>query len=190
MEKLNRAIKFAVDRHCDQLRKVVRLPYILHPMEAVVVASTLTDDEDVLSAVVLHDVVEDTPTTIDEVRELFGDRVAELVMGDSENKYRDLPPDATWERRKTESLEQLKKNTDRGVRIMWLSDKLSNIRSLWSAAKRNGDAVWQHFHQKDPRKVAWYYRSIVDILRDDFSEYDVFLELEWMVNDLFKGVEK
>ena len=93
MTKLRKAIEFAMDAHADATRKGKSRPYILHPLEAMNIAAGLTENEDVLTAAVLHDVVEDTDVKEAEIREAFGDRVADLVMAESEDKMRHLPPE-------------------------------------------------------------------------------------------------
>ena len=154
-KRLDDAIEFATKKHTEQTRKRENTPYILHPLEAAAVAAELTKDEDVLIAAVLHDTVEDTDTSIDEVREKFGNRVAELVESETENKREDLPPEETWEIRKKESLEHLKNSTDPAVKILWLADKVSNIRTLYRLYQKEGDALWNHFNMKDIKKQAW-----------------------------------
>ena len=145
-KKLDEAIVFATEKHMGQVRKRENSPYILHPLEAAAIASDLTKDEDIIVAAVLHDTVEDTDTTVEEIREKFGDRVAELVESESENKRYDLPPEQTWEMRKKESLEHLKNATDPAVKILWLADKVSNIRTLFKLYEEEGDAMWNHFN--------------------------------------------
>ena len=76
---LDKAIIFAVNAHRGQFRKGSDTPYILHPMEAAAIVGTMTADDEVLAAAVLHDTVEDTGTTIEQIREQFGERVAALV---------------------------------------------------------------------------------------------------------------
>ena len=93
MTKIRKAIEFAMDAHADATRKGKSRPYILHPLEAMNIAASLTEDEEVLAAAVLHDVVEDTDVKEAEIREVFGDRVADLVMAESEDKMRHLPPE-------------------------------------------------------------------------------------------------
>ena len=151
-KRLDDAIEFATKKHTEQTRKRENTPYILHPLEAAAVAAELTKDEDILIAAVLHDTVEDTDTSIDEVREKFGNRVAELVESETENKREDLPPEETWEIRKKESLEHLKNSTDPAVKILWLADKVSNIRTLYRLYQKEGDALWNHFNMKDIKK--------------------------------------
>ncbi|MBO5221836.1 MAG: bifunctional (p)ppGpp synthetase/guanosine-3',5'-bis(diphosphate) 3'-pyrophosphohydrolase [Clostridia bacterium] len=75
-EILNKAIVFATNVHSGQFRKSTDIPYILHPLEEAAIVGTMTTDDEILAAAVLHDVVEDTDTTVERVRELFGDRTA------------------------------------------------------------------------------------------------------------------
>ena len=99
--------------------------------------------------------------TMDEICEKFGKRVMELVSSETENKRDDLPPEDTWFIRKEESLEKLKNTEDIEILMLWLGDKLSNIRAIYRDYLLEGDAVWQKFHQSDINVQAWYYRSIM-----------------------------
>lgn len=188
-KRLDDAIEFATKKHTEQTRKRENTPYILHPLEAAAVAAELTKDEDVLIAAVLHDTVEDTDTSIDEVREKFGNRVAELVESETENKREDLPPEETWEIRKKESLEHLKNSTDPAVKILWLADKVSNIRTLYRLYQKEGDALWNHFNMKDVKKQAWYYRTISDLL-SDLDDTLPYQEYKQIVDYIFRNVKE
>ena len=75
-ELLDRAILFAVKAHAGTERRGKGFPYIVHPMEAVSIAATITSDQEILAAAALHDTVEDTDVTIEQIRSEFGDRVA------------------------------------------------------------------------------------------------------------------
>ena len=185
MSKLDDAIRFAIDAHEGQIRKLSKAPYILHPLEAMTIVGQLTLNEDVLCATVLHDVVEDTVATIEDIRKRFGDRVAQLVAAETENKREHLAPEATWKIRKEESLKHLFETDDLGVKTMWLGDKLSNMRSMLLEYMNEGDDIWQYFNQKDKKEHEWYYRSIADALRGDFSATPVFMEYENILNYIF-----
>ena len=185
MSKLDNAIKFAIDAHRGQVRKITFNPYILHPLEAVAIAGTLTKDEDILCAAVLHDVVEDTNETLDAIRVMFGDRVAELVSAETEDKHRELPPEQTWKLRKEESLKHLRESTDIGVKIIWMADKLSNMRSFYDAFVVMGDKLWDSFNQKDKKEQAWYYSEVYKILKPHFETSLAFLELQGLITVLF-----
>ena len=178
-----RAIEFALLAHHGMTRKGSPSPYITHPMEVASIAASMTNDENVLSAAVLHDVVEDTPYTIENIREQFGECVASLVSSDTEDKMESLPPEDTWLARKTATIEYLKR-ASREEKIIVLSDKLSNIRSCRKEQLLIGDKLWERFHEKRKEKHAWYYTSIlhaVDELRDEFA----YLEYKRLVEDVF-----
>ena len=184
MELVSEAIAFAVKAHDGMRRKKSGSPYILHPMEAAVIVGTITDDQNMIAAAALHDVVEDAGVTIDEVEEKFGKRVRELVESETENKREELPAGATWRIRKEESLEVLKNADDIAVLIVWLGDKLSNMRAIYRDFKVEGNAMWQRFNQKDEKEQAWYYRSIIK-LTERVSYTSAWLEYKTLTELVF-----
>lgn len=176
---VDRAAAFAVEAHAGMLRND-GTPYILHPMEVAVILRTMTEDEDVIAAGLLHDVVEDTPHTMDEILARFGPRVAALVAAETENKRDDLPKRETWQIRKEESLAELRAAEDIGVKMLWLADKLSNMRAFRRFYEVDGPALWKRFHNSDTTRQAWYYRSVADavsMLRETaaWQEYTALL---------------
>ena len=184
MELVSEAIVFAVAAHDGMRRKKSDTPYILHPMEAAVIVSTMTDDQNLIAAAALHDVVEDANISIEEIEEKFGKRVRELVSSETEDKRADLPPSDTWRIRKEESLAVLKNTNDIGVLILWLGDKLANMRSIYRDFKVEGVAMWQRFNQKDVNEQAWYYRSIVK-LTERLSDTSAWLEYKTLTELVF-----
>ena len=188
MELVSEAIAFAVKAHDGMRRKKSELPYILHPMEAAVIVGTMTEDQKVIAAAVLHDVVEDAGVTIEEIAEKFGARVRELVASETEDKRADRPPAETWRIRKEESLDVLRKTEDIGVLMVWLGDKLANMRSIYRDWKVEGDAMWQRFNQKNVAEQAWYYRSIIT-LTERLSDTSAWIEYKTLTELVFgKGV--
>ena len=184
MELVSEAIAFAVKAHDGMRRKKSDAPYILHPMEAAVIVGSMTDDQNLIAAAALHDVVEDADITIEEIEEKFGKRVRELVESETEDKRADLPPSDTWHIRKEESLEVLKNTDDIAVLMVWLGDKLANMRSIYREWKKDGDSMWQHFHQKDPSQQGWYYRSIAELTRP-LSHAPAWLEYKTLTELVF-----
>jgi myo-inositol-1(or 4)-monophosphatase len=188
MELVSEAIAFAVKAHDGMRRKKRDLPYILHPMEAAVIVGTMTDDQNVIAAAVLHDVAEDAGVTLAEIEEKFGKRVWELVASETEDKRTDLPPSNTWRVRKEESLSVLRETKDIGVLMVWLGDKLANMRSIYRDWKVEGDAMWQRFNQKSVSEQAWYYRSIITFT-ERLSDTSAWLEYKTLTELVFgKGV--
>ena len=189
MDLFEKSIAFALKAHEGQVRKKSGTPYILHPMEAAAIASTLTDDREVLAAVMLHDTVEDTDATLEDIRREFGERVANLVQGETEKPYTELSREESWKLRKEESVNRLRDKADHSVKIMWLSDKLSNMRSLCRLHKEQGDAMWNIFHQKDKAVQEWYYRSVGDAL-SDFSDTPAYREYVILMDTIFGGSDE
>ena len=177
------AIEFALLAHHGMTRKGSPTPYITHPMEVASIAASMTNDEEVLAAAMLHDVVEDTPYTIEDIRNRFGKRVASLVSSDTEDKMESLPPEDTWLARKTATIEYLQK-ASREEKIIVLSDKLSNIRSCRKEQLLIGDKLWERFHEKRKDKHAWYYRSILQAV-DELSDEFAYLEYKRLIEDVF-----
>ena len=184
MELVSEAIAFAVKAHDGMRRKKSNAPYILHPMEAAVIVGTMTDDQNLIAAAALHDVVEDADITIHEIEARFGKRVRELVESETEDKRADLPPEETWRIRKEESLRVLKQTDDLAVLMVWLGDKLANMRSIYRDFNVEGNAMWQRFNQKDVGEQAWYYRSIVK-LTERLSNTSAWLEYKTLTELVF-----
>ena len=184
MELVSEAIMFAVAAHDGMRRKKSETPYILHPMEAAVIVGTMSDDQNLIAAAALHDVVEDAGITIEEVEAKFGKRVRELVESETEDKRADLPPSATWRVRKEESLLVLKNTDDVAVLIVWLGDKLANMRAIYRDFKVEGNAMWQRFNQKNGEEQAWYYRSIAK-LTERLSDTSAWLEYKALTELVF-----
>ena len=185
---VSEALAFSAKAHDGMRRRKANTPYILHPMEVGVIIGTMTDAQEVIAAGILHDVVEDAGIKMEEIGERFGERVMELVSAETENKREDLPPEQTWRIRKEESLAKLGASDDLEVLMLWVGDKLSNIRAIHRDFKVEGDAVWEKFHQSDKRVQAWYYRTILKYTAR-LSDTLAWNEYRMIVEDLF-GVEE
>ena len=185
---VSEAIAFATKAHDGMRRRKSDAPYVLHPMEVGVIVGTMTDSQEVIAAGVLHDVVEDAGITIEEIGERFGARVMELVASETENKREELPPEETWRIRKEESVEKLRTTNDIEVLMLWIGDKLSNIRAIYRDFLVEGDAIWEKFHQSDIKVQAWYYRSIMKYT-ERLSDTLAWREYKSLVEKMF-GVEE
>lgn len=177
------AIIFAVNAHTGMIRKGTATPYILHPLETATIVATMTTAETTIAAAILHDVLEDTNVTYEELKEKFG-AVADLVAAETEDKRKDLPAAESWDTRKLETIERLNTSTNIAEKIIALGDKLSNVRALYRDSLVYGDELWEHFNQKDKRKQAWYYRNIVEAL-SELRNYKAWQELHFLVNLVF-----
>lgn len=160
---IEKAYQFAAMAHKGTYRKGTRIPYISHLMETAQIVSTMSKDEDVIAAALLHDVVEDTIYTIGDIQREFGDRIAGFVAAESEDKMTHLPASETWYIRKKNFLDHIQEQC-REVQLIALSDKLSNMRSTARDYKEIGDKLWERFHQKDKELHKWYYLGVGDRL--------------------------
>ena len=176
---LDRAILFAVQAHAGTERRGKGFPYIVHPMEAMSIAATMTADQEILAAAALHDVVEDTKITLDQIRELFGDRVALLVDTESDR----LGEGFDWRSRKEDSLRRLKEATY-DEKIVAIGDKLSNMRAIARDYTSMGEIFWDRFHIKEKSVHGWRYHALLDAL-SDLSDTYAYQEFEFLVNRVF-----
>lgn len=180
-----KAVAFAAVAHCGMTRKGNRIPYLTHPVEAAAIVAEMTDDEELIAAAVLHDVVEDTEITLQEIQEYFGERIAYYVNTESEDKRPDLPSEDTWMLRKEETIGFLREEADRNAQILALADKLSNMRSIERDVRVLGDGLWERFHQKDKAVQGWLYRAIANAL-SDLKEYPAWKEFDQLVKQVFE----
>ena len=179
---LDRAITFAVKAHQGMERKGKGFPYIVHPMEAVCIVATMTNDQELLAAAALHDVIEDTDTTADDLKKEFGERVAMLVEAESDDKTGGSKAE-TWHQRKQDTLDRLR-NADLDIKIVALGDKLSNMRAIAHDYAVLGDELWNRFTVKDPAEHAWRYHALAEAL-NDLSDTDAYKEFHTLVNNTF-----
>ena len=144
---LCQATRLAAEAHDGAFRKGSRMPYLLHAMETAEIVATMTMDEDVLAAAVLHDVLEDTSVTEEAMRNTVGGHVTELVMAVSEDKRAGQPPEETWRVRKQESVERLLRERRLEVKMLVLGTSFpicvpcSGITMLWASRFGSGFTI-------------------------------------------------
>ena len=182
-ELLDRAIVFAVRAHAGTERRGKGYPYIVHPLEAVEIVATMTADQELLAAAALHDTVEDTDVTVEQLRAEFGDRVAHLVEEESDRFEEGISEEASWHTRKQAAIERLSR-ASREAKIVALGDKLSNMRAIARDYSVQGDALWDLFHAKDPKDHEWHYRGLAEALRE-LSGTFAYQEFEKLINQVF-----
>ena len=173
---IQKAAEFATRAHAGALRKGSNLPYIYHPMEVALLVSLMSRDEEMIAAAYLHDVLEDTKVTAQELKEVFGERVLALVQAETEDKS------MTWHERKKQTICHLQQAA-REVKILTLADKLSNIRATARDYLFMGDKVWERFNEKRKECHHWYMKGIMEALQDmeDYPAYQEYKVLYKMV---------
>ncbi len=180
-ERLYKAYAYAAKAHLGQYRKKTRVPYFAHIITTMNYAVELTEKIEVLQAAILHDTVEDTWVTFDDLKDEFGDRVAGLVEAETENKRRGMPAAQTWEIRKREAIEHLKAASP-DAKFIVLADKTANLESIVREQRYLGVEIWDKFNQPDKSKQEWYFRAVRAQLMDFYDTsvmkmYDKYLEI-------------
>ena len=155
----------------------------VHPMEAVEIVATITPDQELLAAAALHDTVEDTDVTIEQIRSEFGERIASLVTSETDEAFDGRSEQDSWHDRKRAAIDRLA-NASRDAKIVAMGDKLSNMRAIARDYAVQGDALWNLFHVNDPKDHEWHYRGLADALRE-LKDTFAFKEFEMLINQVF-----
>jgi (p)ppGpp synthase/HD superfamily hydrolase len=143
--KIRNSLRLAATQHDGQHRRDNITPFIIHPIEVAMIVSEYTNDENVISSALLHDVLEDTQgCSYEKLLEDFGDKVADTVQSLTDKPL----PDLTWNEKHQKYLEDLKNCSDEAV-LVCLADKYSNV----STAPVNQDRVW-------------YYQGVIRVAKD------------------------
>lgn len=185
---LDRAIIFAVKAHAGTERRGKGFPYIVHPMEAMEIVATMTPDQELLAAAALHDTVEDTSVTIEDIRAQFGDRVASLVQSESDVFIEGKSEEDSWHERKQAAMDRLAAASHE-AKMVALGDKLSNMRAIARDYAMKGDALWQLFHAKDPKDHEWHYRGLAQSLKE-LSDTFAYKEFVSLINQVFAEADE
>lgn len=167
---IRKAAEFAAKAHAGAMRKGSGIPYIYHPMEVALIVAQMTDDEEVIAAAYLHDVLEDTSATAEEILQAFGERVLRLVLSKTEDKSK------TWQERKASNIEHLR-HASYEEKLLSLADKLSNTRSSARDYLVVGDEIFERFNEKRRECHQWYLRGTLDGLKE-LADLPAYQELE------------
>ena len=182
---LDKAIVFAVKAHAGTERRGKGFPYIVHPLEAVEIVATMTTDQELLAAATLHDTVEDTDVTLDDIRREFGDRVAKLVEEESDVFMEGVSEADSWHERKQAAIDRLS-HASRDAKMVALGDKLSNARIIYRDFVQKGDKLWSIFHVTDVKEHEWHYRGLASSLKELEGTF-AYTEFTDLVEKIFGG---
>jgi (p)ppGpp synthase/HD superfamily hydrolase len=183
-EKFEHALLYASRLHRDQVRKGTSTPYITHLLAVASIVGENGGTEDEVVAALLHDAPEDRggEATLQEIRDQFGDGVAEIVDGCTDTYETPKPP---WRERKERYLAHLA-GASGSVRLVSSADKLHNARTVLSDYRLLGEDLWTRFNGKKEGTL-WYYRAVVDVLQGDSP---IVEELDRTVSELETLSEK
>ncbi len=165
--KIQKAINLASRLHSGQARKGDSgLPYISHPLSVAWILSSYTKDEDVIVAGLLHDVLEDVREYYyDDLVRNFGQNVAQIVKGVSEDKDPNIKSDekASWEERKSMYIKGLESASNESL-LVCAADKIHNLQSMIDAYSEKGESLWDNFNSPADKKI-WFYGEVLKILK-------------------------
>lgn len=184
--KIEKAIVRSAELHRKQSRKASGAPYIVHPFAVAFLLAHYVEDEDVICAGLLHDVLEDVPSYgAEKMREEFGERVYEIVKEvtedrDPTDRWGFFSRKKNWKERKEGYLDNLRNDSPEGLMIA-AADKIHNIRSLVDGYEMHGEDVWKLF-RAEKAEMFWFYGSVLSILREKLS-HPLTDELERTVLD-------
>lgn len=158
MDLKEKAKVFAINAHKGQIRKSEPdKPMIIHPISVGMLLEKYGYDEMVVAAGYLHDVVEDTKYTIEDINKEFGDDVASLVSGASESDK-----SLSWEQRKKHTIEETRKLSLRN-KLVICADKINNLEDLMLKFQKSGKRDFSAF-KRGEESQKWYYTSIYESL--------------------------
>ena len=170
--QIKRAVQFAARKHHKQMRisstAEAPLPYITHLFSVALLVAEDGADDDVVTAALLHDTLEDTETTPEEIVALFNEHVLELVLAVSEVKEAGHKK-IEWKERKTAYLANLEQASDEAVLIA-IADKIDNIESKLEEFEREGSAFLKNWKQPSADYL-WFHGDALRIAQIRLPEH-------------------
>jgi len=163
LELLDYAIYYATRAHNGQKRKSDKnVDMIFHPFTVAMMIQRAGGSEEAVIAGVLHDVVEDTPYSLDDVRNEFGDKIANIVSEVTEKK--ELP----WKERKIEAINRIKTASLEG-KLVECADKISNLETMYNLYEEIGEEIWSSF-KRPKEEQKWYYTEMYKAVIENTNE--------------------
>jgi guanosine-3',5'-bis(diphosphate) 3'-pyrophosphohydrolase len=179
MDRLLNSIYYAISKHNNQLRKDKRTPYISHSLSVGILLTRITKDEEVIIAGILHDVMEECDVSYNEIKSLFGNKVADIVMECSE-----LNKQLSWKDRKELALEKIAVSNKNAL-LVKSADILHNTYEIMQNIKINGISSMEIFNVSLKEKIIFERRRYQELKR-----YILNNELMSEINDNLTYIEQ
>ena len=175
------ALQFVSGLHHSQCRKGTPIPYISHLMAVSALVLEAGGDEDLAIAALLHGAVEDQggAPTLQIIRRMFGDRVANVVMECSDT---DREPKPSWREWKEQYLAHLL-SASADALFVSMADKLHNARSILADYRRHKENLWMRFTAGKEEQF-WYYGELVRVFTQRRPEDALVTEFARVVKEL------
>lgn len=178
-----KALEFAINVHKNQIRKAGGASYILHPIGVAIITAKVIPNDFVIAGALLHDTVEDTETTLEEIEKNFGSIVAKIV-GDLTEKDKKLP----WKVRKEQAIAHVKGMGEWSL-LVKTADKIHNLRSLYPAYLKEGKEVMKKFNAPLKDQIVMNEKLYRE-LKNKWSGNPLLTELQEAVEDIDKVEER
>ena len=190
MSIISQALVFATKHHQHQLRKGTRIPYMSHLLNVCKLLAERDCSDAVLAAALLHDIVEDTDVTMEEVEQTFGMQVGDIVRGATELdklEKKAIEKESSWQDRKEHTIHFLENEASIDQLLVSGADKLDNLRSIVYDHQKIGNEIWKRFNASKEQQ-GWYYSSIANILINKQKENKILEDFGNEMGELCKKV--
>jgi guanosine-3',5'-bis(diphosphate) 3'-pyrophosphohydrolase len=181
MNKLLEAINLASFWHKDQKRKVDKTPYIAHPIAVGMILQSITDNENIVVAGILHDILEDTKIEQEIIKNKFNPDVLNYVISVTEDKSI-----TDWRIRKENYIKAIE-NEIHNVKLISAADKYHNLYTLLNDLEAYGDTIWENF-KRGKEQQCWYYQALYNIYNADseINQLKIITEMKVLIDNIFK----
>lgn len=161
-QNIKKALDYAIFYFTGKKRKILDKPYLSHALETMLIASSLTSDENVLISALLHGAVKNSDSNIIEIKKYFGMNIAEkiLFMTNMEENFNN---EKDWSEGKKNILYKLD-SANIEIKILVLSNELSKLREIDKDFETYKDKVWSYFNEPDKNKHKWYHEEVLERL--------------------------
>jgi (p)ppGpp synthase/HD superfamily hydrolase len=178
-KKIQKALNLAAAKHNGQMRKSSKLPYIVHPFSVAIILSEFTDDENVIVAGLLHDLLEDVESySYQNLKNDFGQKIADIILGISEENDFDNGESEkeTWKKRKLGYLKNLEKQNQESL-LICAADKIHNLKSMSRIYQEQKRGMWRDFNAPLEKQI-WYYQAVIEILEIKLKNRQILKKLK------------
>ena len=171
---------FAIKAHKGQIRKSDKeKPMIIHPINVANILIEYGYDDNVVAAAYLHDVIEDTKYTKEDLLKEFNEDIVSLVLGATEEDK-----SLSWEERKTITIDKVK-DLDLRHKVVVCADKISNLDDMRIIFEVNGKRDFSAF-KRGFDKQKWYYTEVYNsLIYNEDKDYVMFSRLKLLIDDIF-----
>lgn len=169
LELIDYAIYFATKAHNGQKRKSDKeVDMIFHPYTVAMIIQRAGGSDNAVIAGLLHDVVEDTKYTLEDIINEFGEDIANIVSEVSEKK------ELEWDERKQEAIDRIKTASLDG-KLVECADKVSNLETMYNLYEEIGDEIWNSF-KRPKEKQKWYYTEMYKAVIENTTEENILFD--------------